>query len=64
MNAQNNDHQQKRNALRHCKRIKSVYRKCRQKRHLIDNYTHIPLELWEVIEAMLEDDTITEKENP
>ena len=61
--------QQERNALKHCQRIKSVYKQCRRLSHARysnhgGSYTHIPLDLWETIETMLHDDTIPEKETP
>jgi len=55
-----NEQQQQRTALKHCRRIKSTYTKCRRELPQGDSYTHIPLKLWEAIETMLNDDTISE----
>ena len=58
MNGQIKEQQQQRNALKHCQRIKAVYKEyCRNLPHN-DSYTHIPDKLWEVIETMLNDETL------
>ena len=69
MNQPTTPEQQEHNALEHCQRIKSVYKKCRSLGHARymnhgGSYTHIPMDLWETIETMLNDDTIPEKETP
>lgn len=58
MNDQINE-QQQRNALKHCQRIRAVYKECKRNLPINDSYTHIPLILWEVIETMLDDETLS-----
>lgn len=59
MNRQTKEQQQQqRTALKHCQRIKAVYSECRRQLPRNESYTHIPDKLWEVIETMLNDNTI------
>lgn len=58
MNGKTKEQQQQRNALKHCQRIKAVYTECRRNLPHDANYTHIPMKLWEVIETMLNDETL------
>lgn len=60
MNSQIKEQQQQRNALKHCQRIKAVYNECLRNLPCNDSYTHLPDKLWEVIETMLNDDTISD----
>lgn len=63
MNDHLNQQHQQHNALRHCQRIKSVYKECRKKKgnRIHMQSTAIPMELWEAIETMLQDSTISHK---
>ena len=61
------DNREQIKALEHCRRIKSVYKEVKRLGHARymnhgGSYTHIPMDLWEVLETMLLDDVISEKE--
>lgn len=49
-----------RSALKHCRAIKACYQEKRKSKAYPDqSYTHIPMDLWEVIEKMLADEAIS-----
>ena len=64
MNDQINEQQQQRQALKHCQRIIAVYKECKRNLPYNANYTHIPDELWDVIETMLDDETLSDTHKP
>ena len=58
MNDQINEQQRK--ALTHCQRIIAVYKECKRNLPRDDSYTHIPDRLWDIIETMLNDETLSD----